>query len=409
LVLLALLKDPTYPTVTLMELLFLDLLREPALVSLSKNNEKVYDYFEDRGFPSDEDNLQSLSYNFCRFCCDLCLLLAYLKPHCLYRKKEYACASKAARFEMKLIEKGLDGGVAKKAAGKHDFLFLKKLFVRSLIEFNQNPHAYVELLMGEMELFLTTNAKSTYFLWFRLLCREGDVYLSSEALARLAEILCFHRHFAIRKNALELISELVFWGDLEALLLLNYTNYFETIASGLLEAQRRKSTTGVFCLFPELEGQTREKEGFVNDFLLCLRRVGTVFPSLDSYFLNSGQTPICQLYMRLLKSEVAFPPWPDQEQFEEEMLNNFRKKKGHNEVFLEELGKHKEDVSAGLNSLHPTFSHLAAFCARSCRNFDHFLCHKEINSREWDELADFRKHFELYVERMIGPASDTDL
>ena len=68
--------------------------------------------------------------------------------------------------------------------------------------------------MRQMEIFLLANAKNTFFTWFKTLCREGDIYLTSEALARLAEILAFHKNFGVRKCALQLISDFIFWGDL---------------------------------------------------------------------------------------------------------------------------------------------------------------------------------------------------
>lgn len=59
--------------------------------------------------------------------------------------------------------------------------------------------------MQEMEQYLISNAKTTYFSWFKNLIKEGEVYLSSEAVARLADIFCFHRLFSVKQNALHLI------------------------------------------------------------------------------------------------------------------------------------------------------------------------------------------------------------
>ena len=70
---------------------------------------------------------------------------------------------------------------------------MKKLFVSNVISFHKNPHFYIDFFMDQMEKYLLTKVDSTFFRWFKLLAREGDVYLSSEALARAAEVMCFHK------------------------------------------------------------------------------------------------------------------------------------------------------------------------------------------------------------------------
>ena len=46
---------------------------------------------------------------------------------------------------------------------------------------------------------------------------------------------------------------------------------------------------------------------------MSILQVATVFPSLDSYFVDSGQAPIYQLYVRLLEHKIVFPIWEDEE------------------------------------------------------------------------------------------------
>lgn len=133
---------------------------------------------------------------------------------------------------------------------KYNFLALRKTFVSNIIKFHKSPHAYIDFFMLQMEQYLLTSTRTSHFNWFRGLSREGDVYLTSEALARLGDIFCFHKNFIVKRNSLQLISEMIFWGDLEGLLMINFTEYFGIIASRIIEAKQKSHRMGVFCIFP---------------------------------------------------------------------------------------------------------------------------------------------------------------
>lgn len=120
--------------------------------------------------------------------------------------------------------------------------------------FHRHPTGFIDYFMHQLEYHLLQNATSRPFEWLKLLWKEGNVYLTSESISRLAEILCFHNNFRIKRMALQLIGEMVVWGELEALLLANYTEYFKTIAEKIMESKARESTTRPY-LFPEVEGQ----------------------------------------------------------------------------------------------------------------------------------------------------------
>jgi hypothetical protein len=64
---------------------------------------------------------------------------------------------------------------------------------------------------------------------FKLLFKKGDAYLTSEAVARLAEIIDFTDEFNIKAKALALLNQLILWGDVEAVITVNYTEYFDKI------------------------------------------------------------------------------------------------------------------------------------------------------------------------------------
>lgn len=50
---------------------------------------------------------------------------------------------------------------------------------------------------------------------------------------------------------------MVYFGDLEALLLINFTEYFSIVGSKVMEAQLKAKKLGVFCIYPEIDGQGR--------------------------------------------------------------------------------------------------------------------------------------------------------
>ena len=67
------------------------------------------------------------------------------------------------------------------------------MFVSNVIIFHKDPHDYINCFMEQMEAHFLTNTGSTAYRWFKTIARDGDAYLSSEALARSAEIMCFHK------------------------------------------------------------------------------------------------------------------------------------------------------------------------------------------------------------------------
>lgn len=85
--LLALTKNPQYPTISIMEVVFMPLLIDPARVAASENQVQIYEYFQNNGYSPNISNLQSLSFHYTQHCLVFCLLIAYLKPKKLYRNR----------------------------------------------------------------------------------------------------------------------------------------------------------------------------------------------------------------------------------------------------------------------------------------------------------------------------------
>lgn len=105
----------------------------------------------------------------------------------------------------------------------------------------------------------------------------------------------------------------------------------------------------------------------MNDFLLTVQRLAKLFPSLETFFLNSGDSPIRQIYKKLGECGARFPKEED-----EALLvragANFRSNKEYNLMFLEELQRQRVEWLV-VDPLHPTYRHLLAFLDRN----DHHL------------------------------------
>ena len=61
--------------------------------------------------------------------------------------------------------------------------------------------------------------------------------MTSEAIARLAEIVDFVEDISIKNKALTIINEFILWGDIEAVITVNYTDYFQNIFKEILKIE----------------------------------------------------------------------------------------------------------------------------------------------------------------------------
>lgn len=69
-----------------------------------------------------------------------------------------------------------------------------------------------------------------------ILLKSHDAYICTELVPRLAEIFCYHNNFRVKKDCLTLINDILYSGDLEALVILNFTEYFKIVALKIADA-----------------------------------------------------------------------------------------------------------------------------------------------------------------------------
>lgn len=56
-----------------------------------------------------------------------------------------------------------------------------------------------------------------------MILKSHDAYLCTELVPRLSEVLCYHSNFRIKSESLRIINDVFFSGDLETLVIINFT------------------------------------------------------------------------------------------------------------------------------------------------------------------------------------------
>lgn len=268
-----------YPSVIFAESIILPMLVDGAKIAAANDNKLIYDYFESNGYSSNTPNLQSLSYHFTRHCLILVLLLAYLHPKRMYKNKEFNSPSQSKLLEQELFDSGLKDQEYNELSSTYGFLAVRKEFLKGLVAIQRHSDDYVQPVIKIIERFLVSGIKTRLVDCALGLLRAHDAYLCTEVVPRLAEIFCYHNNFRVKRDALAIITEVLYSGDLEALVILNFTEYFKIVALKVADASLH-ARFNKLIIFPEVAGQAEEKRVFLNDFLLTVERLARLFPSL---------------------------------------------------------------------------------------------------------------------------------
>ena len=88
--------------------------------------------------------------------------------------------------------------------------------------------------------------------------------------------MAYHTDFEVRTKALRVINNLIRWGDLEALLVVNFTGYVQTIVQLLWKDH----------LFPDED----PKSQFYQNFLGCLQNWAETYPTYE-YLSQKDHSP----------------------------------------------------------------------------------------------------------------------
>lgn len=107
----------------------------------------------------------------------------------------------------------------------------------------------------------------------------GESNITEETIARLIDIIAYHLSFDIRIKALRLLDRMVLWGDVEALLVINYTENTESIIKAFWQVRGEKSLEEGKHIYPEINGQQAKKLEFYQLFLTCFQSWAVSFPS----------------------------------------------------------------------------------------------------------------------------------
>lgn len=144
----------------------------------------------------------------------------------------------------------------------------------------------------------------------------GEPSITEESIARLIDIIAYHSNFDIRIKALKLFDRMIAWGDVEALLVANFTENIETIIKIVFQVQGERAIEEGRHIYPEIGGQELKKLEFYRTFLISLQSWAIAFPTHEFLLLSPANakdpSPINHFY-RLLreKKKVIFPPNPN--------------------------------------------------------------------------------------------------
>ena len=71
----------------------------------------------------------------------------------------------------------------------------------------------------------------------------------------MAEIIASHESFTIRLRALKLFDSFILWGDIEALLVVNYTEHIQLVVRSIWNIEGQKGLQAGRDIYPGIEGQ----------------------------------------------------------------------------------------------------------------------------------------------------------
>ena len=244
-----------------MEHSILHLFVEPAVVYAQNNISKIYDYFEQKGYDSNIQSIQTISYQYTKQSLALVLMVAYIRPKKMYKNKECHIDSKAKTIEERLYECGLQQNFYNQLHNEHNFLKLKKEVSQKMQEFHKHPHQYQDFIVEQVEGYLSSNITTTTVEWIKSIIFSLDAYVTFQITSRLLEILLYHHSFRVKREIILWLMKLFEQGNLETIVILNFTEYFRIISLKILESKGKFKNYSVF--YPEIVGQDREKELFL--------------------------------------------------------------------------------------------------------------------------------------------------
>jgi len=107
---------------------------------------------------------------------------------------------------------------------------------------------------------------------------------------------------------------MVLWGDVEALLALNFTDHLEQIVKAVCEVKGDLSLDEGRFFCPDIPLQNRQKQEFYQIFLTCLQNWAITYPNQEYLIYKGGEdvlsqpSPVAQFY-RLLRERknTIFP------------------------------------------------------------------------------------------------------
>ena len=113
---------------------------------------------------------------------------------------------------------------------------MRKEFLKGLVGLQRHSDGFVAPVIRVVERLLVSGTRTRVADCSVALLRAHEAYLCAEVVPRLAEIFCYHNNFRVKRDALTIITDVLYSGDLEAVVILNFTEYFKIVALKVADA-----------------------------------------------------------------------------------------------------------------------------------------------------------------------------
>jgi hypothetical protein len=224
----------------------------------------------------------------------------------------------------------------------------------------------------------------------------GESIITEETIARLIDIMAYHLSFDVRVKALRLFDRLILWGDVEALLVANFTENIESIIKAFWQVRGERSLDEGRHIYPEIEGQQAKKQDFYRFFLMAFQCWAVTYPNHEFLVPTSNvnePSPIYQLYKLLReKKKTIFPNNPNLARFEADSRMAMLEKTYRNRLILKDINNQSQ-----LSSVSIVLEHKVKDVQEYYDSHKEVLVNlisKKANPYEaMEKLAEFQLHF----------------
>ena len=110
-----------------------------------------------------------------------------------------------------------------------DSLAFRQRYLYSLEHWTDYEDSLVVLFTNLLDHYLRTGIEVQSTISFLDTLKYGEGSITSETIARVADVISYSQSFEIRLRGLRVLDSLILWGDIEAVLVVNYTEHIQLV------------------------------------------------------------------------------------------------------------------------------------------------------------------------------------